>query len=279
MQIILLGTGTPILDPTRQQSALLIDIDGVKLLFDAGRGVTSQMMRVGTEPQRVDALFITHHHYDHISDLGEFLLSAWHNGRTAPLPVYGPPGTTAIVIALFDQVFARDIAFARFTDPEGPHIKEIVQVQDIAAGLVCATASYRVLADDVDHGNSLGLSHEQWPCLGYRIEAAGQAVAISGDTVACAGLDRLAHGADCLVQCCYLAEAEITTPASVRLSTHIIASAGQAGRIAAHNQVKKLVLTHIRPKSDALLQSLLEDVRHSYQGEVVLGADLMVIDL
>lgn len=279
MQIILLGTGTPILDSTRQQSALLIDIDGVKLLFDTGRGVTSQMARLGIGPQTVDAVFITHHHYDHISDLGEFLLSAWHNGRTAPLPVYGPPGTAAIVNALFDSVFARDIAFARLTTPEGPDIREIVQVKESTVGLVCAIDTYRVLADYVNHGNSLGLSYEQWPCLGYRLEAEGKVVAISGDTVACAGLDRLAHAADCLIQCCYLAEAEITTPVFARLSTHVIASAGQVGRIAAHNQVKKLVLTHIRPKSATLLQSMLEDVRRTYLGEVLLGADLMVIDL
>ena len=114
MQIILLGTGTPILDSTRQQSALLVDIGDEKLLFDAGRGVTSQMARAGIQPQQVDAVFITHHHYDHISDLGEFLLTAWHNGRETPLNLYGPHGTAEIVAALLGQVYARDIAFALF---------------------------------------------------------------------------------------------------------------------------------------------------------------------
>ncbi len=40
MRITLLGTGTPILGPNRQASALLIEIEDDKLLFDAGRGVT-----------------------------------------------------------------------------------------------------------------------------------------------------------------------------------------------------------------------------------------------
>lgn len=279
LQITLLGTGTPVLDPTRQQSALLLQINGTTLLFDAGRGVTSQLLQVGIAPQAVDAVFITHHHYDHISNLGEFLLTAWHNGRTAPIPVYGPPGTAAIVTALFTQVYARDIDFSLFMDPAGADIRDLVQVNEVAEGLVCDTGAYRVFSAYVDHGNSLGLSHARWPCLGYRLEADGKTIAISGDTVACAGLDRLAYQVDCLVQCCYLAEAELTSPAFIRLATHIIASAGAVGQIAARNQVKQVVLTHIRPKSVDLLQSMIEDVRRSYQGDVIVGADLMVIAL
>jgi ribonuclease BN (tRNA processing enzyme) len=97
--------------------------------------------------------------------------------------------------------------------------------------------------------------------------------------VACAGLDRLAHGADVLIQCCYLAEAEITNPAFARLAKLVIASSGQVGKIAARNKVKRLVLTHIRPKSEAMMRSLEKDVRRDYSGEVYLGEDLMVIDV
>ena len=279
LRITLLGTGTPVLDPARQHSSLLIEIDDHKLLFDTGRGVTTQLLQTGTTPQAVDGVFITHHHYDHIGNLGEFLLTAWHNGRTTPLPVYGPPGTAEIVNALLNHVYARDIAFARFTDPDGVDIRELIQVHEISAGLACATAAYRVLAAPVDHGHSLGLTREAWPCLGYRIEAAGKVIAISGDTVACAGLDQLARDADCLIQCCYLADAELTTSAFTRTATHIIAAGGAVGQIAARNRVKQLVLTHIRPKSALLIQSMLDDVRRSYQGKVLLGADLLVIDL
>ena len=279
MQIILLGTGTPVLDSARQQSALLVDIDGEKLLFDAGRGVTSQMMKVGIQPQQVDAVFITHHHYDHISDLGEFLLSAWHNGRKTPLNVYGPHGTAEIVAALLGQVFARDIAFAMFNEAGAVDIRDLVQVTEVPAGWAWESGRWKVCAEYVEHGNRLGLSREEWPCLGYRLEAEGKAIAVSGDTVACEGLDRLAQGADVLIQCCYLAEDEITTPAVERLAKHVIASSGQVGKIAARNKVKRLVLTHIRPKSEAMMHSLIADVRKDFRGELVVGEDLMVIDV
>ncbi len=279
IRITLLGTGTPVIDPLRQHSSLLIDVDGQKLLFDAGRGVTTQLLQAGTPPQSVDALFITHHHYDHIGNLGEFLLTAWHNGRKTPLPIYGPPGTAAIVTALLTQVYARDIAFTLFMADDTVDIRDLVQVLEVSTGLVCDTGAYRVFAAPVDHGHSLGLTRAEWPCLGYRLEAENKVIAISGDTIDCPGLDQLAHNADCLIHCCYLADAELTTPAFVRMATHIIAAAGAVGQIAARNGVKQLVLTHIRPKSPDLIQSMIDDVRRSYQSMLSVGTDLLVIDL
>lgn len=138
---------------------------------------------------------------------------------------------------------------------------------------------WKIFTEYVDHGNSLGLSQDDWPCLGYRLEAAGKVVTISGDTVACPGLDRLAYGADVLIQCCYLAGAEITNPAYERLAKYVIASSREAGKIAESNKVKKLVLTHIKPKSPTMMRSLMEDVRRDYKGKVYVGEDLMVIDI
>src|SRR5262245_49284761 len=113
MKLFLLGSGTPILDKQRQSTtAILIDIGAEKILFDTGRGVTAQMLKQDLHPSSIGTIFITHHHYDHICDLGEFLLSSWHNGRTDPIFIFGPNGTSHIVDALLNQVYSRDIAFA-----------------------------------------------------------------------------------------------------------------------------------------------------------------------
>jgi ribonuclease BN (tRNA processing enzyme) len=279
MRITLLGTGTPILDPNRQASALLIEIEDDKLLFDAGRGVTTQLMKAGIYPQDVNPILITHHHYDHIGNLGDLVLTSWHNGRETPLNIYGPPGTTEIIAALLGQVYARDVAFALFSEEGIVDIRDIVQVKEITSGLVCDSGKWKIFTEYVDHGNNLGLSQDDWPCSGYRLEAAGKVVTISGDTVACAGLDRLAYGADVLIQCCYLAEAEITNPAYEHLAKYVIACSREAGKIAERNKVKKVVLTHIRPKSPTMMRSLVEDVRRDYKGQVYVGEDLMVIDV
>lgn len=279
MRITLLGTGTPILDPKHQASTVLIEIEEDKLLFDAGRGVTTQLAKAGVDPKEIDSVFITHHHYDHIGNLGDFLLTSWHSGREIPQKVFGPPGTSDLIVDLFDKIYVRDISFALFSVDGVTDIRELVQVKEVASKLVYQNDKCKVFAEYVDHGNSLGLSQEDWPCLGYRIEAEGKVVAISGDTVACNGLNSLAKNADVLIQCCYLAEDEITNPSLERLAKHIIACSGQVGKIATQNKVKKLVLTHIRPKSEAMMQSLMKDVRGDYSGDVVLGEDLMVVDV
>src|SRR5436309_933667 len=146
MKIVLLGTGTPVLDAGREHSALLIDPGGEKLLFDTGRSVTTQLLKAGILPQEVMSIFITHHHYDHIGGLGEFLLTAWHNGNHSRLDIYGPPGTAAIVSSLLEKVYARDIAFALFTQPDAVPIRDVVTVTEIGAGWVQADRDWRVAA-------------------------------------------------------------------------------------------------------------------------------------
>ncbi len=99
-------------------------------------------------------------------------------------------------------------------------------------------------------------------------------IAISGDSVACEGLDRLARDADVLVQCCYLAQAEITTPSLERLAKDTIACSDTVGKIAKHAKVKKLVLTHFSQKPEAMMQEIAADVARDYDGTVVLSKDL-----
>ena len=84
--------GRPILDAARQHSALLLEIQGEKFLFDAGMGVTSQMQKWVFSPNKLRLYSTLTTIFDHIGSLGECLLPVWHNGRQAPVTIYGPPG-------------------------------------------------------------------------------------------------------------------------------------------------------------------------------------------
>ncbi|MCG2645355.1 MULTISPECIES: MBL fold metallo-hydrolase [Bradyrhizobium] len=83
----------------------------------------------------------------------------------------------------------------------------------------------------------------RWMCLGYRFEAEGNVIAISGDTVPCPGLERLAEGADLLVQVCFLATPEINNEHFRKLAKYTIACGDTVGEVAAKAGVKKLALT------------------------------------
>jgi ribonuclease Z len=280
MKLTLLGTGGPIPDPTRHGSAAVLQIGDTRLLFDAGRGVVLQLARAGIPVEEIHHAFVTHHHYDHIGDLGDVVLTGWLQGRRQPLRIMGPPGTRAIVMALIDQVYERDIAFR--SQGELAIDWAPVESADVASGLVHDGGTWRVLAEPVVHGHGLHYPEafrRRWVCLGYRVEAEGKAVVFSGDCVECDGLQRLARGADVLVQCCYMARAELTTPYFLRLAQETIACADTVGRIAREAGARKLVLTHFRPAPAATIESIAADVARDYAGPIVLGADLMEIEV
>ncbi len=82
-----------------------------------------------------------------------------------------------------------------------------------------------------------------------------------------------------LVLCCYLAEAEVIDAHAERLTRHLFLSSAQAGKIAAIAGVKKLVLTHFRAKPESLMRAIEEDVRRDFDGEVILGRDLLEVEV
>src|SRR5690606_19204249 len=141
------------------------------------------------------------------------------------LPLYGPPGTAQIVKTLFDRIYHRELLFshalARATGVTLPHIHAVVRVTEVDIVQTYAVNDWRVSAAAVDHGERLGLSYDEWPCLAYRFQKDGKSIVISGDTVACDPLIALARGADVLVQCCFLADADLTTPARRLLAEQV----------------------------------------------------------
>lgn len=284
MRITLLGTGGPRPDPARQGPATLVDVAGLRLLFDAGRGVAIQLAKADVSLHEIDAVFITHHHFDHIGGLGDLLMAAWNNGRTRPLNVYGPPGTRSIVGIFFSHIYASDIQF-RIKEAEHigspiPHPSDVFHPFDVETGVIESNPKLRVEVGPVEHGGlALELSTDDWGAVGYRIEGDDRSVAIAGDAVAGHDLDRLSLDADALVICAYLAGDEIVHDEDRFLSEHILAGAPQAAQIATDAGVRRLILTHIRQKPVESLEAMAREVHMIYDGALVMGEDLLTIEV
>lgn len=282
MKIVLLGTGGPRPDPKRNASTTLIRLGGENILFDAGRGVVNQLVRAGVPLDSVNPVFITHHHFDHIGDLYDVALATWMYGRKDELRIYGPPETRRIIDALLTQVYDKDRQWRSLGEPSLGGWKPVV-AEDVAPGLVIETTRWKVTADTVDHGNGLDLPLaflKRWQCYGYRFEAESKIVAISGDTIACDGIDRLAQGADVLVHCCYMGSAEIENDHFRRVMQYTLAGGDTVGKIASRAKVKTLVLTHHRPrKDDRMLDKLTEEIARDFSGRIIVGEDLSEIEL
>lgn len=284
MLITLLGTGGPRPDPMRQGPATLVQASRLALLFDAGRGVATQLAKAGVPVEDLDAVFITHHHYDHIGGLADLIMAAWNNGRTEPLPIIGPLGTEDIVDGMLDHVYARDINFriaeewahGRLLD----HPREMIDVRVVVSQRIDLPHGVEVTVGQVEHGSQgIELSLEEWSSSGYRVSAEGRTVTISGDAVAGLELGVLAAEADTLVMCAYLAADEIATTEDEFLTQKVLAGAPQAAAIATEANAKQLVLTHIREKSDDEIDRMLSQVRAIFLGEVIIGYDLLAVDV
>ena len=248
------------------------------------------MYQAGIQIRHVNPVFITHHHFDHINDLFDVIISTAMAGREETLHVYGPAETQRIVSALLNEVYAQDIRFRLEEDKamrkaggswgERPEAIADVNVTEVESGLVAQSDNWKVFTERIVHGDFAHVPDFDWRCLGYRIEAEGRVVTISGDTVKCEGLLKLARGADLLIQACHIPKRLAGTAEMKFLTNSILPSSGEVGSIAAEARVKRMVLTHLSASINGNNAAEIEaDVRADFDGDLQLGHDLMEITI
>lgn len=273
IEVVTLGTGSPIPDPTRAGAATLVKVDGRQLLFDCGRAVVMRMAGAGSLPLLLERLFLTHLHSDHTTDLNDVITTRWVMSPVAsPLPVTGPPGTAGLVERTL-AMLSDDVGYRRghHADLDWDPTCAVTEVLD---GVAYEADGLRVIAAPTDH-------RPVAPTVGYRIEAGGTVVVIAGDTVPCDGLDRLCAGADVYVQT-VLRDDLVQAVPSPRLQDVLDyhSTCEDAGRTAAKAGVGTLVLTHPVPAPFPGTEGeWIERARGDFSGEVVLAHDLWSITL
>src|SRR5579863_9989903 len=98
MKLVILGSGSPLPDPHRAGPSTLVRTAAGDLLFDCGRGVLMRAAAVGAGAAAFRAVFLTHLHSDHITDLNDIFTMRWVTSLAPnPLPVFGPSGTAALL--------------------------------------------------------------------------------------------------------------------------------------------------------------------------------------
>ncbi len=268
MQVITLGTGSPIPDPLRAGPATLVRAGGRDLLFDCGRAVLMRAAAVGTGPMSFHTVFLTHRHSDHITDLNDVITMQWvMTPGPTPLHIVGPVGTQVLI----DNTLAmlREDMGYRIDHHESLQYEPTVEVTEVTDGVVSDDGGVRITAAPTDHSPVR-------PTVGYRIEADGKSVVIAGDTVPCEGLDRLCAGADLYVQTVVRDSVVKQIPAP-RLQDVLDyhSSIEQAGETAKRAGVKTLVMTHPVPGvAPGTEQEWIDEAKAVFDGEVALANDL-----
>ncbi|QCR32750.1 ribonuclease Z [Lysinibacillus sp. SGAir0095] len=150
MQLQFLGTGAGMPSKERNTSALvlkLLEERGTVWLFDCGEATQHQILHTTIRPRKIEKIFITHLHGDHIFGLPGFLSSRSFLGGEDTLTLYGPKGLKEWITASFN------VSKTHLTYPI-----EFVEVQE---GVVFEDEQFVVSTQLLEH---------VIPCYGYRIE-------------------------------------------------------------------------------------------------------------
>ena len=86
----MLGTASAMPVASRNQSAQALQVHGRLFLVDAGEGVQTQMVRFHVPLGKLESIFISHVHGDHVYGLFGLLSTFGMGGRMTPLHIYGP---------------------------------------------------------------------------------------------------------------------------------------------------------------------------------------------
>lgn len=271
LRLLLLGTGSPRPTLERANTGQIVFAGERPILVDCGAGVMRRLLESGLDPARITLLFLTHLHSDHTLDYAEFVLGSWAMGR-GELAVYGPLGTERLHRLLLLEPYADDIAY-RISLGRSPAGVLDVAVHEcpLEPGAIYDDGRLRVRAVPVIHSA---------PTLALRFDYAGRSLVISGDTTYCPALVELARGADVLVHDACLAPALALQPNPLwgdlaeRLRHHH-ATPAEAARVAREAGVRTLVLTHLLRGVHEV--PALEEARRGFDGEIILGRDLLEI--
>lgn len=288
MHIYFCGTGDPEvgMQNLRKPSCLAIVADNEFMLIDAGEGTSQNLGAIQLPLNKLDKVFITHWHSDHMAGLGYMSNVSWLAGRDGPLQLYGPFGVDKVAAAL-NNLYQLDTIF-RGTNREGS--------ADVDSFLI--TPQYIKIADGKTpafKSENLSLTpfqvnHEPvFPSLGYVINYKGCKVVVSGDTSIEDNLIVPYKDADLLISEAfshnlgqYILKSFDNSPtksediAYYNETTQYHSDTWELAKFAAAHGVKEIFLTHLVPSiptSQSAKDLFTKGMDQYYKGKITVADD------
>lgn len=231
MKLTILGNNGPYPAADGACSGYLIsdDAETTRVLIDCGTGVLRNLLNI-LQPKDLDAVVLSHLHFDHMSDMLPMVYQLQFHPRTKPLPVYAPE------------------------TPEG-----VRALLDVPAYDVWPMADFTVGA------LHFSFNRVRHPVETYAVCVCGDGAkfVFTGDSNTDVSLELFCQNADLLLADAGLSEADYKFAAP-----HF--SAALCGKLAADTGAKQLLLTHFNPKYDPddLLAEARECCPHAQKAEI-----------
>jgi ribonuclease Z len=301
MRVTFLGTSGAVPTTQRAPSAVLVNRDGERLLFDCGEGTQRQMMRFGTGFD-VSHIFVTHLHGDHILGIPGLIQSLDFNDRADPLAIHVPSGTRSDIA---DMVHAG-----------GHHPGYPVRIHEVDPGAVAYDAeAFEIRTVETDHrtrsmgyalveadrpgrfdreraeelgvpvGPKFGRLHEGESVElddGHVVDPEqvvgdprpGRRLVYTGDTRPVEAVVEAAADADLLIHDATFASDETERARRTGHST-----AREAAEVAARAGAARLALTHISSRYAGTWERLERDASAAFDGGCFVASDGQVVDV
>lgn len=242
-RLTLIGTGTCQLEDGRTASSVLVELDGLRLVFDCGRGVASRLAALGYRQDQLRHVVVSHFHADHVNDLVPLMQAgSWSrtDPRTRDLHLWGPPGLARLVDGWL-ELFGADALVC----PDG---YEVV-VHELEAGPFTIEGHRLEFVSLPPAGNH-----------GLGLTAGGRRYALTGDSdVHREAIEFLAGRELAVIDAGHPGDEEIV-------------------RLAAGSQARRLVCSHLYRRLDAAALNA-RAAAAGYTGELIVGEDGMVFEI
>lgn len=141
MELFFLGTGSGVPSKERNVSSLvlrMLEERGTTWVFDCGEGTQQQILNTNIRPRRIEVIFITHLHGDHLYGLPGLLSSRSFQGGETPVTVYGPRGLKEYI----------EISLGL----SGTNLRYPLYVEEVEEGLLFEDEQFIVEAIKLEHG-------------------------------------------------------------------------------------------------------------------------------
>ena len=188
MRLTIVGSGDAFGSGGRFNTCFFLETAKATLLVDCGASSLVALKAHGLDPNRIDAIVLSHLHGDHFGGLPFLLLDGQFLAqRERPLLIAGPPGTRERLDQLLEVFFPSSRANKwRFA----------WQVMEIAVGRPTDVLGHSVTTTEVVHFSGA-------PSTALRLSDGERLFAYSGDTEWVEALLAVADGADLFMLECY----------------------------------------------------------------------------
>ncbi|MEL0102170.1 MAG: MBL fold metallo-hydrolase [Gammaproteobacteria bacterium] len=265
VNITFLGTGTPRPDINKLGPSILIKTQLEEVLLDVGRGTTLRLSQAGNNYAKINDIYISHLHYDHIVGLADFWLTSNVWQKKTDTIIYGPIGIKNYCKGLVES-YSEDIKY-RYNNKKFSKLKCLNFPEKKIYKSNLTISSFKN-----SHGH-IENSH------GFKIEYAGRVIVYSGDTTYSNNVINNSKNIDILIH------EVISTTKKIYNSNKKLRDV-----VRTHTNIDQLIkiLNICKPKltiiNHALLFGVNENyvltkIKEKYSGKVIFSKDLMSVDL